>query len=226
MKTGIIVLTAFEGDVKISTSSSEQAPWDVAPDKLAEMKTEPSKSKTAGYLEYGDIITGVKKLKPASSLELFTPLSTAEIRGTDFKVKAEKNSNGTPKTFTVGVASGEVGVCSAGGGNTLPVAAGSSSTVSMSPSQTGQPGGTISQPTTSPLSVETGSGILSSVSSQRSSGQAVFAKAVLATALAADIPEAAVQIAQSVAVVQPPASPSTINRNPQVPTPTEIRSPR
>jgi hypothetical protein len=28
------------------------------------MKSEPSKSKTTGYLEYGDIITGVKKLKP------------------------------------------------------------------------------------------------------------------------------------------------------------------
>jgi|688.fasta_scaffold1028328_1 hypothetical protein len=104
MKNGLIVLTAFEGDVKISSSSNDetqapskgailkqgqiivtgpkaeaslafengivmevapstkfliqefqQAPWDVAPEKLAEMKSEPSKSKTTGYLEYGDI---------------------------------------------------------------------------------------------------------------------------------------------------------------------------
>lgn len=230
MKIGIIVLTAFEGDVKISSSSSDQtqdpskgailkqgqiiitgpkskaslafengivmevapsskfliqefqqAPWDVAPDKLAEMKSEPSKSKTTGFLEYGDIITGVKKLKPGSSLEVSTPLGTAGIRGTDFKTSAVKNSNGTPKAFTVGVASGEVGVRSAGGGNAVPVAAGTSSTVAMTPSQSGR-GGTIQAPTTSQLSAEAGSSILSSVSSQRSSGQTVFAQSVVAAA--------------------------------------------
>lgn len=230
MKNGIIVLTAFEGDVKIANSSSDQtlppskgailkqgqmiitgpkskaslafengivmevtpsskfliqefqqAPWDVAPDKLAEMKSEPSKSKTTGFLEYGDIITGVKKLKPGSSLEVATPLGTAGIRGTDFKTSAVKNSDGTPKAFTVGVASGEVGVRSAGGGDAVPVAAGTSSTVSVTPSQSGQ-GATIQAPTTSQLSAEAGSSILSSVSSQRSSGQSVFAQAVVTAA--------------------------------------------
>jgi hypothetical protein len=230
MKNGIIVLTSFEGDVKISSSSTDQtqapskgailkqgqiivtgpkakaslafengivmevtpsskfliqefqqAPWDVAPDKLAEMKSEPSKSKTTGFLEYGDIITGVKKLKPGSSLEVSTPLGTAGIRGTDFKTSAVKNSDGTAKSFTVGVASGEVGVRSAGGGESVPVAAGTSSTVAMTPSQGGQ-GGTIQAPTTSQLSAEAGSSILSSVSSQRSSGQTVFAQAVVAAA--------------------------------------------
>lgn len=230
MRNGIIVLTAFEGDVKISNSSGDltqapskgailkqgqivttgqksraslafengivmevtpsskfliqefqQAPWDVAPDKLAEMKSEPSKSKTTGFLEYGDIITGVKKLKPGSSLEVATPLGTADIRGTDFKTSAIKNSNGTPKSFTVGVASGEVGVRSAGGGDAVPVAAGTSSTVAMTPSQSGR-GGTIQAPTTSQLSAEAGSSILSSVSSQRSSGQTVFAQSVVAAA--------------------------------------------
>jgi len=230
MKNGIIVLTAFEGDVKISSSSNDetqapskgailkqgqiivtgpkakaslafengivmevapstkfliqefqQAPWDVAPEKLAEMKSEPSKSKTTGYLEYGDIITGVKKLKPGSSLEVSTPLGTAGIRGTDFKTSAVKNSDGTPKAFTVGVASGEVGVRSAGGSDNVPVAAGTSSTVTVTPSQSGQ-GGTIQAPATSQLSAEAGGSILSSVSSQRSSGQAVFAQAVVSAA--------------------------------------------
>jgi hypothetical protein len=230
MKTGIIVLTAFEGDVKIATTSNnqtkaptkgailkqgqvimtgakskaslafengivmevapsskfiiqefQQAPWDVAPEKLAEMKTEPSKSKTTGFLEYGDIITGVKKLKPGSSLEVTTPLGTAGIRGTDFQTTAVRNSDGTPKSFSVGVASGEVGVTSAGGGGPVSVPAGSSSSVSMSSSQGGQPG-TITQPATSPLSAAAGSGILSSVSTQRSSGQAVFSQALNAAA--------------------------------------------
>ena len=230
MKMGIIVLTAFEGDVKISTTASDQtqspskgailkqgqvivtganskaslafengivmevapsskfviqefqqAPWDVAPDKLAEMKTEPSQSKTTGYLEYGDIITGVKKLKPGSSLEVSTPLGTAGIRGTDFKTSAVRNSDGSAKRFTVGVASGEVGVRSAGSSESVPVPAGTASTVSMTQSQSGQ-SGAISQPATSQLSAEAGSGILSSVSSQRSSGQAVFAQAVVAAA--------------------------------------------
>jgi hypothetical protein len=230
MKNGIIVLTAFEGDVKISSSSSDQnqapskgailkqgqvvvtganskaslafengivmevapsskfliqefqqAPWDVAPEKLAEMKSEPSKSKTTGFLEYGDIITGVKKLKPGSSLEVTTPLGTAGIRGTDFKTSAVRNSDGSAKRFTVGVASGEVGVRSAGSSESVPVPAGTASTVSMTQSQSGQ-SGAISQPATSQLSAEAGSGILSSVSSQRSSGQTVFAQAVVAAA--------------------------------------------
>jgi len=227
MKTGLIVLTAFEGDVKVSITSTgqtlpptkgailkqghvivtgpnskaslafengvvmevspsskfviqefQQAPWDVAPEKLAEMKTEPSRSKTTGFLEYGDIITGVKKLKPGSSLDVGTPLGTAGIRGTDFQTSSRRNSDGSPKSFTVSVASGEVGVRSAGGTDTVGVAAGLSSTVSTSPSQSGQ-GGTISQPTTSPLSAATGSGILSSVANQRSSGQSVFAAAIV-----------------------------------------------
>jgi len=230
MKNGIIVLTSFEGDVKITNSSSDQtltpskgailkqgqiittgpkskaslafengivievtpstkfliqefqqAPWDVAPDKLAEMKYEPSKSKTTGFLEYGDIITGVKKLKPGSSLEVSTPLGTAGIRGTDFQTSAVKNSNGSPKSFTVGVASGEVGVRSAGSSQAVPVPAGTASTVAMTPSQSGQ-AGTIQAPVTSQLSAEAGSGILASVSAQRTSGQTIFAQSVVSAA--------------------------------------------
>lgn len=229
-QAGIIVLTAFEGDVKISVSSNgqtqrpskgailkqghvlvtgpnskaslafengvvmevapsskfaiqefQQAPWDVSPDKLAEMKTEPSKSKTTGFLEYGKIITGVKKLKPGSHLDISTAIGSAGIRGTDFETSATTNPDGSPKTFTVSVASGEVGVLSAGGSETVPVAAGLSSTVSVSPSQTGQ-GGTISQPVTSTLSAEAGSGILSSVNTQRASGQDVFAQSMAGAA--------------------------------------------
>lgn len=230
LQPGIIVLTGYQGDVKISLSSSgetlrpskgailkqghvivtgpnssaalafengavmevgpsskfaiqefQQAPWDVSPEKLAEMKTEPSKSKTSGFLEYGDIITGVKKLKSGSQLDISTPIGTAGIRGTDFKTSSSKNSNGSPKSFTVSVATGEVGVRSAGGGEAVPVAAGLSSTVSASSSQAGQ-GGTISQPTTSTLSAEAGSGILNSVATQRSSGQAAFGQAMAAAA--------------------------------------------
>ncbi len=229
LQPGIIVLTAYEGDVKISLSANgqtlrpykgailkqghvivtgpnsraslafengavmevgasskfaiqefQQAPWDVSPEKLAEMKTEPSTSKTSGFLEYGDIITGVKKLKPESQLDISTPIGSAGIRGTDFGTSSRKNSDGTPKSFTVSVATGEVGVSSAGGGEVVPVPAGLSSSVSVSPSEAGQ-GGTISQPTTSTLSAEAGSGILNSVATQRSSGQAAFGSA-LATA--------------------------------------------
>lgn len=229
-QAGIIVLTAFEGDVKISLSSNgqtqkpskgailkqghvvvtgpnskaslafengvvmevapstkfaiqefQQAPWDVSPDKLAEMKTEPSKSKTTGFLEYGDVITGVKKLKPESHLDISTPIGSAGIRGTDFGTSSRQNSDGSPKSFTVSVASGEVGVRSAGGSEVVPVAAGLSSTVAVSPSQSGQ-GGTISPPTTNTLSAEAGSGILNSVATQRSSGQAAFGQALAAAA--------------------------------------------
>ncbi|MEI8294151.1 MAG: hypothetical protein WCG66_09210 [bacterium] len=226
MKSGIIVLTAFEGDVKISTSSSDQsvsaakgtilkpghilitgsnskaslafengivmevapsskfviqefqqAPWDYSAEKLAEMKTEPSKSKTTGFLEYGEVITGVKTLNLGSTLDVSTPLGSAQICGTDFKTGAARNSDGSPKSFTVGVASGVVQVQSAGGGQTVSVPAGTSSTVSVGTSQSGQPNG-ISQPTTNQLSSQDGGRILSTVSFQRSEGQPVFAQAL------------------------------------------------
>jgi len=230
MKPGIIVLTAFEGDVKITTASSnatltpskgailkqgqviltgpnskallayengivmevsasskfviqefQQSPWDVSPEKLKEIKTEPSQSKTTVFLEYGDIITGVKKLKPGSSLDVSTPLGSAGIRGTDFKASSSKNSNGTPNSFNVGVASGEVGVRSAGSTETVSVPAGASSNVSMPSSGAGQ-SAQIPPPTTSQLSAEVGSNILSSVSSQRSGGQTVFSQALVTAA--------------------------------------------
>ncbi len=230
MKPGIIVLTAFAGDVKITTTSSnethtpskgatlkqgqvivtgpnskallayengivmevsasskfviqefQQSPWDVSPENLKEMKTEPSQSKTTAFLEYGDIITGVKKLKPGSSFDVTTPLGSAGIRGTDFKASASKNSNGTPNSFSVGVASGEVGVRSAGSTQTVSVPAGTSSNVSMPSSQAAQ-SGEIPPPTTGQLSAEAGSTILSSVTTQRSGGEAVFSQALVTAA--------------------------------------------
>ena len=127
----------------------QQARWDVAHNKIVKMKAEPSQSKKTGYPEYGDIVSGVKKLKPSSSLELTTPLGAADIRGTDFKASAVRNSNGTPKSFTIGVTSGEVGVCSAGGGETVSVPAGLiSSSVSMSSSQCVQSGISAQPPAT------------------------------------------------------------------------------
>jgi hypothetical protein len=97
----------------------QQALWDVTHNKLAEIKSYTSQSKKNSYPNYSDIFNGVIKLKPGSSLELTTPLGTADIRGTDFKASAVRNSNGTPNSFTVDVASGQVGVCSAGGGETV-----------------------------------------------------------------------------------------------------------
>ena len=126
----------------------QQAPWDVAHNNLAEMKSAPSQSKKTRYPEYGDIVNGVKKIKPSLSMELTTPLGTADIRGTGFKASAVRNSKGTPKSFTVGVASGEVGICSAGGGETVSVPAGLSSSVSMSSSQGVQLGTSAQAPAT------------------------------------------------------------------------------
>jgi len=159
-----------------------QAPWEVSEQALSEMKTEPSNSKLSTYLEYGDVTSGVKKLKPGSSLTVSTPLGTAGIRGTEFKVGLQRDAKGGSKGLSVAVASGEVAV-STKGGATASVKGGFSTSVTVTPGANGQ-GSSVSQPVTTQIPAESSLSILQSVKSQQESAATVVTNAMLQSAAA------------------------------------------
>lgn len=159
-----------------------QAPWEVSEKALSEMKTEPSNSKLSTYLEYGDVTSGVKKLKPGSSLTVATPLGTAGILGTEFKVGMQRDAKGASKGFSVAVASGEVAVATKGGA-TSSVKGGFSTSVTVTPGANGQ-GSTVSQPTTTQIPPESSQSILQSVKGQQESAAKVVTTSLLQSAAA------------------------------------------
>jgi hypothetical protein len=156
-----------------------QAPWEVSEQALSEMKTEPSNSKLSTFLEYGDVTSGVKKLKPGSSLTVATPLGTAEIRGTEFKVGLKRDAKGGSKSLSVAVASGEVAVATKGGATS--VKGGFSTSVTTTPAANGQ-ASTVSQPVTTQIPPESSLSILQSVKNQQESASSVVTNALLQSA--------------------------------------------
>lgn len=156
-----------------------QAPWEVSEQALGEMKTEPSNSKLATYLEYGEVTSGVKKLKPGSSLTVSTPLGTAGIRGTDFKVGLQRDAKGGSKGLNVSVASGEVSVATKGGA--ASVKGGFSTSVTVTPGENGAPA-QVSKPVTSNLPPQSTLAILQSVKTQQTSAAQVVTTTLLQSA--------------------------------------------
>ena len=171
-----------EADSSFVVEEFLQAPWDVSEAALSEMKTEPSNSKLSTFLEYGDVTSGVKKLKPSSSLTVATSIGTAGIRGTDFKVGLQRDANGGSKGLSVAVASGEVAVATKGGATTS-VKGGFSTSVSVTPGANGQ-GSTVSDPITTQMASESSLSILQSVKSQQESAATVVTNALLQSAAA------------------------------------------
>lgn len=171
-----------ESDSSFVVEEFLQAPWEVSEQALKEMKTEPSNSKLSTYLEYGDVTSGVKKLKPGSSLTVNTPLGTAGIRGTEFKVGLQRDAKGGSKGLSVAVASGEVAVATKGGAATS-VKGGFSTSVSVTPGANGQ-AASISQPTTTQIPSESSLSILQSVKSQQESAARVVTTTLLQSATA------------------------------------------
>ena len=156
-----------------------QAPWDVSEQALSEMKTEPSHSKLSTFLEYGEVTSGVKKLKPGSSLTVATPLGTAGIRGTDFKVGLQRDAKGGSKDLNVSVASGEVAVTTKGGA--ASVKGGFSTSVTVTPDANGQ-ASEVSQPVTTQITPDSSLSILQSVETQQESAARVVTNTLLQSA--------------------------------------------
>jgi len=80
---------------------------DVKEMKMSAMKEEPTKSKTALNLSYGEMVGDVKKLNPSSSYSIKTPVGAAGIRGTIFRIVFRPDPSGKA-FFTVSTAEGRV----------------------------------------------------------------------------------------------------------------------
>jgi hypothetical protein len=75
--------------------------------KVSELKNEPSASKTALNLAYGEMVGDVKKLSKTSSYSIKTPVGAAGIRGTIYRIVFKPSSDGKA-FFTVTTAEGHV----------------------------------------------------------------------------------------------------------------------
>lgn len=88
----------------------------------ATLKAEPTKSKTALNLSYGEMVGDVKKLNSASSYSIKTPVGAAGIRGTIYRIVFRPSADGKA-FFTVSTAEGRV-VMQGVTANEVPVEAG------------------------------------------------------------------------------------------------------
>ena len=66
-----------------------QTPFKGSKKKINKLKEEPSLSKTALELDYGELIVDVKKLKKGSSFQVYSHFGQAGIRGTQFGINAQ-----------------------------------------------------------------------------------------------------------------------------------------
>jgi hypothetical protein len=71
------------------------------------LKAEPTKSKTALSLSYGEMVGDVKKLNTSSSYSIKTPVGAAGIRGTIYRIVYKPTSDGKA-FFTISTKEGLV----------------------------------------------------------------------------------------------------------------------
>lgn len=75
---------------------------------VAELKAEPSVSKTVLNLAQGEMVGDVKKLNRSSSYNIRTPVGAAGIRGTTFRIVFRPTGDGRSFTFQLATAEGVV----------------------------------------------------------------------------------------------------------------------
>ena len=71
-----------------------QEPFKATNEKVSEMETEPSISKVTLKLNYGKLVTDVKKLNKGSSFTIKSPIGSAGIRGTTVNTEAIPDGTG------------------------------------------------------------------------------------------------------------------------------------
>lgn len=124
-----------------------QTSWDADGQSLERIGAEPSSSKTTSYLDFGGVIADVKKLNKDSSLQVTTPLGTAGVRGTAFRLTSKRSSDGRPLLVQLSVARGRVEFIS-NNGQQVVVDGGLSVTISPGGAQGDVPGTPSTTPST------------------------------------------------------------------------------
>jgi hypothetical protein len=95
------------GDSKLAIDEFKMDP--LAEDiKVSDLKNEPSVSKTALNLSYGEMVGDVKKLNTASSYTIKTPVGAAGIRGTQFMIRFMPSGDGRAFNFQLSTNEGLV----------------------------------------------------------------------------------------------------------------------
>jgi hypothetical protein len=123
---------------KFSVQEYLQEPWKFSVEGWNALESEPTKSQTKVFLEYGELVGKVKQLDAASSMQVSTPLGVAGIRGTTFRVSVVRNPDGSPKSVTVTLVEGRVNFSPQGGGEPVAITPGNSVTVSVTVGPDGQ----------------------------------------------------------------------------------------
>jgi hypothetical protein len=229
MKPGLIVLTGFEGDVKIVSAATPdgkrpargdkiqkgdsivtgpnssaslafsngsvlevakeskfiieeylQKEWEFNEEAFKKLEKEPSNSQSKLQLDYGDVTCKVKKLNKGSEMDVKTPLGSAGIRGTTFRVSITRGSDGKPAGSRVSVVEGKVDVKAEGSSQATSVTSGQTTQVAVTPSEGGKPP-VISAPVVAEMTTEQRTQIIQ-VINQVVQQQAVFLQAAVAVA--------------------------------------------
>lgn len=102
---GSSVKLGSDSKLKIEEFKMDPLGEDIA---VAKLEAEPSKSKTALDLAYGEMIGDVKKLNTESSYNIKTPVGAAGIRGTQFRIVFRPSGDGRTFTFQLSTAEGRV----------------------------------------------------------------------------------------------------------------------
>jgi hypothetical protein len=94
-------------DSRLAIEEFKMDPLDEPISNPGSLKAEPTKSKTALNLSYGEMVGDVKKLNSSSTYSIKTPVGAAGIRGTVYRIVFRPSSDGKA-FFTVSTAEGKV----------------------------------------------------------------------------------------------------------------------
>ena len=92
-----IILNA---DTILSVAKFLQEPYDPGLGDYSELDADPSQSDTLLKMDYGDIIGNVKRLRSLSLYLIETPVGTAGIRGTTFRIRVQRITDPTTGLVT------------------------------------------------------------------------------------------------------------------------------
>lgn len=170
IKQGARILTGAESEVLLAFSNGTsvqvganskffidqylQAPWEFEAGVWKGAEREPTKSKLVIGLDEGDLVADVKKLNRNSVMNVVTPLGTAGIRGTRFRISVTPPSTpGAPPVVALAVTEGGVDFTPAEGGSPTNVSAGNKGTFTEGRNEAGEQTGPI-EALTQPIDVE------------------------------------------------------------------------
>jgi hypothetical protein len=167
-------------DSQFTVQEFFQEPWDADSHDVENAEAEPSRSRTTLFLNSGQVLADIKKLKSGSGMEIVTPLASAGIRGTKGQITHTVNSDGSPQRTNVNVPEGAMTVTAQGGGDPVTATGSTTGIVSTSTAANGQ--GSAIQITTGQSTPQASAAILQSAQALQARGMAAFVQGIAAAA--------------------------------------------